>query len=102
MRRVEALTHGEAPLRNIPTAEHEPVMAEGDRSPIEVAYERRHRDLDPQLVRRGKDEQNWSDPVVQAPPLFIQEKVHQSPPRRRDEGVSGVTDDRHGRDSDGT
>ncbi|MCY4222180.1 MAG: site-specific DNA-methyltransferase, partial [Thiotrichales bacterium] len=25
---------------------------------------------------RGKDEQNWSDLVVQAPPLFIQEKVH--------------------------
>ena len=25
---------------------------------------------------RGKDEQDWSDLVVQAPPLFIQEKVH--------------------------
>ena len=24
----------------------------------------------------GKDEQDWSDLVVQAPPLFIQEKVH--------------------------
>ena len=75
-KRVEALLHGEASRRNIPTAEHEPVMAEGDRSPIEVAYERRNRDLDPQLVWRGKDEQNWSDLVVQAPPLFIQEKVH--------------------------
>ena len=51
-------------------------MAEDDRSPVEVAYERRNRDLDPQLVWRGKDEQNWSDLVVQAPPLFIQEKVH--------------------------
>ena len=75
MRRVETLTHGEASRRNIPTAEHEPVMAEEDRSPVEVAYERRNRDLDPQLVWRGKDEQNWSDLVVQAPPLFIQEKV---------------------------
>ncbi|MDD9984039.1 MAG: DNA methyltransferase, partial [Gammaproteobacteria bacterium] len=75
-KRVETLLHGEASRRNIPTAEHEPVMAEGDRSPIEVAYERRNRDLDPQLVWRGKDEQNWSDLVVQAPPLFIQEKVH--------------------------
>ncbi len=73
---VETLTHGEASRRNIPTAEHEPVMAEDDRSPVEVAYQRRNRDLDPQLVWRGKDEQNWSDLVVQAPPLFIQEKVH--------------------------
>ena len=24
----------------------------------------------------GKDEQDWSDLVVQAPPLYIQEKVH--------------------------
>jgi adenine-specific DNA-methyltransferase len=40
-----------------------------------VAYERRNRDLDPQLVWRGKDEQDWSDLVVHAPPLYIQEKV---------------------------
>ena len=73
---VEVLTHDASSRRNIPTAEHEPVMAEDDRSPVEVAYERRNRDLDPQLVWRGKDEQNWSDLVVQAPPLFIQEKVH--------------------------
>ena len=73
---VEALTHDEASRKNIPTAEHEPVMPNEDRSPVRVAYERRNRDLDPQLVWRGKDEQNWSDLVVQAPPLFIQEKVH--------------------------
>ena len=41
-----------------------------------MAYERRNRDLDPQLVWRGKDEQDLSDLVVQAPPLYIQEKVH--------------------------
>ena len=73
---VEVLVHDAATRKNIPTAEHEPVMAEDDRNPVEVAYERRNRDLDPQLVWRGKDEQNWSDLVVQAPPLFIQEKVH--------------------------
>ena len=73
---VETLVHDEASRKNIPSAEHEPVMAEDDRSPVEVAYERRNRDLDPQLVWRGKDEQNWSDLVMQAPPLFIQEKVH--------------------------
>ena len=73
---VETLTHDEASRKNIPTAEHQPIMAAKDRDPIKVAYERRNQDLDPQLVWRGKDEQTWSDLVVQAPPLFIQEKVH--------------------------
>ena len=73
---VETLTHGEAARRNIPTAEYHPVMAEEDKAPIRVAYERRNRDLDPQLVWRGKDEQDAADLVVQAPPLYIQEKVH--------------------------
>ena len=75
-RSVETLTHGEATRRNIPTAEHHPIMAEKDKAPIRVAYERRNRDLDPQLVWRGKDEQDMADLVVQAPPLYIQEKVH--------------------------
>ena len=73
---VESLRHQDASRKNIPTAEYQAVMAEDDRDPIQVAYERRNPDLDPQLVWRGKDEQNWSDLVVQAPPLFIQEKVH--------------------------
>ena len=73
---VEALTHDGASRKNIPTAEYEAVMEHDDRSPVQLAYERRNRDLDPQLVWRGKDEQDWSDLVVQAPPLFIQEKVH--------------------------
>ena len=73
---VETLRHQDASRKNIPTAEYQAVMAEDDRNPIEVAYKRRNRDLDPQLVWRGKDEQNWSDLVVQVPPLFIQEKVH--------------------------
>ena len=31
---------------------------------------------DAQLVWRGKDTQDWSDLVVNAPPIYIQEKVH--------------------------
>ena len=31
---------------------------------------------DAQLVWRGKDVQDWSDLIVQAPPLYIQEKIH--------------------------
>src|SRR5579884_1507433 len=73
---VETLTHKEASRKNIPTAEHESVMRNDEKIPVRVAYERRNRDLDPQLVWRGKDEQDWSDLVVQAPPLYIQEKVH--------------------------
>ena len=73
---VEALTHGEARRRNLPSAEHQPLMREEEQSPVRVAYERRNRDLDPQLVWRGKDDQDWSDLVVNAPPLYIQERVH--------------------------
>lgn len=73
---VKALTHEEAKRRNIPTAEYESVVEPADKSPIRTAYDRRNRDLDPQLVWRGKDEQDASDLVVQAPPLYIQEKVH--------------------------
>ena len=75
-KRVEALTHDDASRKNIPTAEYQTALAADDRSPIEVAYERTNRDLDPQLVWRGKDVQDWADLVVPAPPLFIQEKVH--------------------------
>ncbi len=73
---VETLTHEEASRKNIPTAEFQSVMHKEQQSPIRVAYERRNRDLDPQLVWRGKDEQDWSDLVTHAPPIYIQEKVH--------------------------
>ncbi len=73
---VEALKHDEATRKNIPTAEYQSVLQKNEQTPVRVAYERRNRDLDPQLVWRGKDEQDWSDLVVHAPPLYIQEKVH--------------------------
>src|ERR1035437_347983 len=75
-KKVETLTHDKAKRRNIPTAEFQSVMRVDEQSPIRVGYDRRNRDLDPQLVWRGKDEQDWSDLVVHAPPLYIQEKVH--------------------------
>lgn len=73
---IETIRHKDAKRRLIPTAELQSVMDEADKAPVRVAYERRNRDLDPQLVWRGKDEQDWSDLIVQAPPLYIQEKVH--------------------------
>lgn len=63
-KKVETLTHDGTTRPNIPTAEHQAVMADDDRSLLRVAYERRNRDLDPQLVWRGKDEQDESERVV--------------------------------------
>jgi len=76
LKSVETLTHEGTRRPNIPTAEYQAVMRDEELNPIQVAYERRNRDLDPQLVWRGKDTQDWSDLIVQAPPLYIQEKVH--------------------------
>jgi adenine-specific DNA-methyltransferase len=73
-RTVEALRHEEAKRRNIPTAEYQSVLEQAAQYTVRAAYERRNRDLDPQLVWRGKDEQDWSDLVVHAPPLYIQSR----------------------------
>ncbi|MEI6654299.1 MAG: site-specific DNA-methyltransferase [Verrucomicrobiota bacterium] len=72
---VETIKHDEAKRKNIPTAEHQSVVREDDAIPRTLRYPR-NTDLDPQLVWRGKDEQDWSELVVHAPPLYIQEKVH--------------------------
>jgi adenine-specific DNA-methyltransferase len=71
---IETLRHNEAKRKNIPTAEYQSVLEKEQQDPKTVYYPR-NRDLDPQLVWRGKDEQDWSDLVVHAPPLYIQEKV---------------------------
>jgi len=79
--------HDEASRINIPTAEYQSVLQKEEQRLVRVTLPRiaaglesekatRNRDLDPQLVWRGKDEQDWSDLVVHAPPLYIQEKVH--------------------------
>jgi adenine-specific DNA-methyltransferase len=86
---VETLKHADDTRKNIPTAEFQSVVQREHQQPVQVSYARgapagplqternaRNRDLDPQLVWRGKDQQDWSDLVVNAPPLYIQEKVH--------------------------
>ena len=84
---IETLTHDEATRKNIPTAEYQAVMRRDEQKPVRVEYPRqaagledekrsRNPDLDPQLIWRGKDRQDWSSLVVHAPPLYIQEKVH--------------------------
>ena len=59
---VETLKHEEASRKNIPTAEHQSVMYDKEKSAVRVAYERRNRDLDPQLVWRGKVQMIYFDP----------------------------------------
>ena len=118
-KQVDALRHGEATRRNIPTAEMESFFRrEEDHDPMSPKHYPRARPLaagetrteeepsvpeiiwngarititdaqaaeltetgtltlsDAQLVWRGKDRQDWSDLVVNVPPLYIQEKIH--------------------------
>ena len=67
LKSVVTIKHDADKRKNIPTAEYQSVVKEEQQSPIRAAYQRRNRDLDPQLVWRGKDEQDWSDLVVHAP-----------------------------------
>ena len=99
-RAVASLTHGGAKRRNAPTAEAQSLMTDADKAPVRVAYDRRNRDLDPQFVWRGKDLDD-AELVVQAPPLYIQEKVHpkvlvddllREAARRRDEAADALPD----------
>ena len=70
---VATHTYPSATRKNIPSAEMKPVVDDSVKTPVQVAYERRNPDLDPQLVWRGKSDGALE---VAAPPLYIQEKVH--------------------------
>ena len=72
---IETLIHDEAKRKNIPSVEQQSITSKEHVAAKQIRYPR-NTDLDPQLVWRGKDEQDWSDLVVNAPPLYIQEKVH--------------------------
>lgn len=73
---IESISHKAEKRKNIPTAEHRSLLRPEDLTPVQVAYTRRNPDLDPQLVWRGKGLLDDPDLVVQAPPLYIQEKIH--------------------------
>src|SRR5205814_8943668 len=72
---VENYKHSTAKRRMIPTAEQQGFVPDDDTKPIKLAYPR-NPDLDPQLVWRGKDRENASDLYVDAPPVYIQERIH--------------------------
>jgi adenine-specific DNA-methyltransferase len=75
-KQIESFMHDDASRRNIPPAEYQTMVRNQEKTPLQVAYERRNPDLDPQLIWRGKDLLDDSPLVVNAPPLYIQEKIH--------------------------
>ncbi|HEX9653710.1 MAG TPA: DNA methyltransferase, partial [bacterium] len=60
---------------NIPTEELRDFVADDEKKPKTFLYPR-DPSLDPQLVWKGKDEQDRSDLAVPAVPIYIQEKIH--------------------------
>ena len=60
---------------NIPTEELRDFVASDELNPTNVLYPR-DPSLDPQLVWKGKDEQDSTDLQVPVVPIYIQEKVH--------------------------
>src|SRR5207249_1176617 len=60
---------------NITTEELRDFVREEEAAPKKVLYPR-NPDLDPQLVWKGKDEQDAAPLEVPAVPIYIQEKVH--------------------------
>ena len=59
---------------NIPTEELRDFVADDEKSPEQISYPR-DPSLDPQLVWKGKDEQNSDDLEVESAPIYIQEKI---------------------------
>ena len=66
--------------KNIPTEELRGFVEEEEKKPKEVVYPgllyARDPSLDPQLVWKGKDEQDQEELTVPAVPIYIQEKIH--------------------------
>ncbi|MBI2774310.1 MAG: site-specific DNA-methyltransferase, partial [Chloroflexi bacterium] len=83
--KVDATRHASAKRKNIPTAELEAFAKEAEEKPTLVVYprgadvrvsgDRRDGALDPQLVWKGKDEQDAKDLEVPAVPIYIQEHI---------------------------
>jgi adenine-specific DNA-methyltransferase len=71
---VEAIKHRDGRI-NIPTHELRGFVQEDEAAPSKLLYPR-DPSLDPQLVWKGKDEQDREDQAVPVVPIYIQEKIH--------------------------
>ncbi len=78
-KKIDSVRHKDK-RRNIPTEELRGFVAEDELKPKEVKYPgllyARDPSLDPQLVWKGKDEQDQEELTVPAVPIYIQEKIH--------------------------
>src|SRR5947209_3158340 len=70
----ETLKHTDTRV-NIPTEELRGFVAEDEQAPPTMLYPH-DSSLDPQLVWKGKDEQDRQDLEVPTVPIYIQEKIH--------------------------
>ena len=71
---VEAIKHKDGRV-NIPTHELRDFVSADEAAPQTLLYPR-DPSLDPQLVWKGKDEQDRQDLAVPVVPIYIQEKIH--------------------------
>ena len=71
---VESIKHKDK-RANIPTEELRDFVADDEKAPKTLLYPR-DPSLDPQLVWKGKDEQDAADLAVPVVPIYIQEKIH--------------------------
>ena len=71
---VDSIRHKDK-RANIPTEELRDFVAEDEKAPKTMLYPR-DPSLDPQLVWKGKDEQDAKDLAVPVVPVYIQEKIH--------------------------
>jgi len=72
--KVESIRHKDK-RKNIPTEELRDFVAQDENAPRTMLYPR-DPSLDPQLVWKGKDEQDQKDLAVPVVPIYIQEKIH--------------------------
>ena len=73
-KRITATQHGEQTRPNIPTAQMEALVADEESHPVSAEYSR-NKDLDPQLMWHGKDDENAERLRVAAVPIYVQEKI---------------------------
>lgn len=72
--KIESIRHKDK-RTNIPTEELRDFVADDEQAPKAILYPR-DPSLDPQLVWKGKDEQDQEDLSVPVVPIYIQEKIH--------------------------
>src|SRR2546430_6078802 len=77
--KVESLRHKDT-RKNIPTEELRDFVRDDEHAPKSMLYPR-DPSLDPQLVWKGKDEQDRAPGGLAVPvvPIYIQEKIHSQP-----------------------